>query len=123
MALDGSFTWPPELDDLKIDNGVSLDDHRDDEKLGQVLAAAVAFIETVHEETFTFSGSPTDELPAADVTLGLGTVRLAFRWHTRRRSPDALVSMSEMGAGRVPSFDPDIDRMCRLGRFAPPVIA
>lgn len=123
MPLDDSFVWPPELDDLKIDNGIELDDHRDDDKLGQVLAAAVSFIEGVHEETYTFSGEPTDLQPAADVLLGLGTVRLAYRWHTRRRSPDALVSMSELGAGRVPSFDPDIDRMCRIGRYAPPVIA
>jgi hypothetical protein len=49
-------------------------------------------------------------------------VRLASRWHTRRRSPDALIEMGELGASRVPSFDPDIDRLLRIGRHALPVV-
>lgn len=123
MALDDSFVWPPTLADLKIDQGIPANDTRDDAKLGQVLAAAVRFIEDVHDENYDFGQESGTDLLAADVLLGLGTIRLAFRWHTRRRSPDALVAMSELGAGRVPSFDPDIDRMCRIGRYAPPVIA
>ena len=117
-------SWPPTLADLKADRGIAADDTRDDVKLGQVVDAAVAFIERVHAETYDFEGADDPLLDSPDeVTLGLGTVRLAYRWHDRRRSPDALVSMSELGAGRVPSFDPDIDRMCRLGRYAPAVIA
>jgi hypothetical protein len=50
-------------------------------------------------------------------------LRLAGRWHTRRRSPDGLVAMAEMGAARVTSFDPDIDRLLRIGRHKRPRVA
>lgn len=115
--------WPPLLADLKIDSGVPANDARDNDKLTQVLDAAIAFVERVHEGNFTFSGTPTEDAPAPDADMSLGTIRLALRWHTRRRSPEALVAAGEMGSSRVPSFDPDIDRMLRIGRFSFPVIA
>lgn len=117
--------WPPLLADVKIDMGRDEDepDEQDDAQLEQVLAAAVGLIERVHRTRYDFAGESDSLLPAPDVTMSLGTCRLAARWHTRRRSPDALVAMGELGAGRVPSFDVDIDRMCRLGRFAPAVFA
>ena len=116
-------TWPVTLADLKIDAQIDPDDTRDDVAMQVVLSAAVSFIERVHGERYTFVGEPTLLLPAVPYDMRLGTARLAYRWHMRRRSPDALVAMGEMGSARVPSFDPDIDRMCRLGRFSPPVFA
>lgn len=115
--------WPPLLDDLKVDAGIDADDVRDDASLEQNLSAAIAFIERVHRETYDFAGESGSELDPPEASLALGTVRLALRWKSRRRSPDALVSMGELGAGRVPSFDVDIDRMLRIGRFAPAVFA
>ncbi len=115
--------WPPLLADLKTDMQVDISDTRDDVALAQVLAASISFIEGVHSETYDFGQESGSDLPAPDETLALGVCRLAARWHTRRRSPDALVSMGELGSGRVPSFDTDIDRMLRIGRFAPPVFA
>lgn len=120
MALE---TWPPTLDDLKIDKGTPLDDTRDDEQLQQVLDAAVSLIEGVHGTRYNFAHESGSRLPDPPVHMALGTCRLAARWHTRRRSPDALVAMGELGSARVSSYDVDIDRMCRLGRFAPPVFA
>ena len=122
MALD---QWPPLLSDLKIDASIDVADVRDDAPLQQVLDASISFVQRVHRGRYDFGlGESGDELlPAPDVGIVLGTVRLAARWHTRRRSPDALVSMGELGSGRVPSFDPDIDRMLRIGRYAPSVIA
>ncbi|MBN9739508.1 hypothetical protein DMP23_00040 [Amycolatopsis sp. A1MSW2902] len=64
---------------------------------------------------------PLGKAPGAD--LALGTLRLAGRWFTRRRSPDALISMGDLGSARVPSFDPDIDQLLRVGRFARAVVA
>jgi hypothetical protein len=116
-------TWPPTLDVLKTDAGIPLDDERDDDKLTQTLEAAIVLIERVHSGRYDFAGESGSPLPGPDAAMILGTCRMAARWNTRRRSPDALVSMGEMGAGRVPSFDVDIDRMCRLGRFAPAVFA
>jgi hypothetical protein len=117
--------WPPLLADLKLDASIDEADDRDDPALAQTLSAAVSFVQRVHRGRYDFGlGNVGDDLlPAPDVTMSLGTVRLAMRWHTRRRSPDALVSMGEMGAGRVPSFDTDIDRSLRIGRYAPSVIA
>lgn len=115
--------WPPLLADLKTDASIS--DARDDARLGQTLAAAISFVQRMHRGRYDFGlGEAGDDLlPTPDVAMTLGVVRLALRWHTRRRSPDALVSMGELGAGRVPSFDVDIDRALRLGRYAPSVIA
>lgn len=118
-----TLTWPPTLDDLKIDKGTALDDTRNDAQLQQVLDAAITLVEDVHAERYDFMGESDSTLPAPPTTMVLGTCRLAARWHTRRRSPDALVAMGELGQGRVPSFDVDIDRMLRFGRFAPAVFA
>lgn len=119
--------WPPTLDALKTDlrsrgeDPFTLDP--DDDRLTQVLDAAVAFVERVRAGAFNFDGDLGSELPDPTSDLELGTLRLAGRWHTRRRSPDGLVEMGELGAGRVPSFDPDIDRLLGIGRFRGAVFA
>lgn len=120
MALS---TWPPPLDELKIDAKIDDDDTRDDNRLEQTLAAAVAFVERVHVGRYDFTTPPGVLLPAPPIDMLLGTIRLAVRWHDRRRSPDALIALGELGASRVPSFDVDIDRMLRIGRYAPAVFA
>ena len=99
------------LADLKNDLG--LDDSRDDEALQANLDAAVAFVERIYPDL-------GDEVPA---DIKLGTIRLAGRWFTRRRSPDGLVTMGDLGAARIPSIDPDIERLLRIGRFRGPVFA
>lgn len=115
------MSWPPLLAELKLDAGIS--DTRDDDKLAVVLAASVAFVERVRGTSFNFDGDLGSALPAPTDDLVLGTLRLAIRWHNRRRSPDALVDMAELGAARVPSFDTDIDRLLGIGRFRGPVFA
>lgn len=76
---------------------------------------------SVVTEWFTVRASGKRRAPTPD--LHLGTLRLAGRWHTRRRSPDGLVAMAELGAARVPSFDPDIERLLKIGRYARAVFA
>lgn len=118
------MSWPPTLDDLKGDLGIAAEDTRDDVVLGDQLVAAVAFVERVRAASFNFAGDILSSLPSPHEDLILGTIRLAGRWNTRRRSPDGLVSMgAELGATRVPSFDPDIERLLGLGRYRDPVIA
>jgi len=121
--------WPPDLDALKADmrsrgepDG-QLDD--DNVRLQQVLDAAVAFVERVRSGDYNFAGDPDSELPdpGKDAQLVLGTLRLARRWHERRRSPDGLVDMGELGSSRIPSVDPDIERLLGIGRFRGPVFA
>ena len=91
----------------------------DTERLQRVFAAAVEFVERIHKGRFNFTGAPSD-LPVPGESLKLGTLMLARRWDTRRRSPGGLVAMAELGAARVPSFDADIDRLLRIGRHAIP---
>lgn len=118
------MSWPPSVARLKDDLGIEPGDVRDDVRLGDQLAAAVAFVRRVRGGSFNFAADPFSPLPSPTEDLILGTVRLAGRWHTRRRSPDGLVSMgSELGSTRVPSIDPDIDRLLGIGRYRSPVIA
>lgn len=109
--------WPPTLDELKIDMKVDLTDLRDDDRLTQVLDAAVAFVERVRSDV-NFTADPLSTLPDPSADVRLGVLRLAGRWDVRRRSPDALIQMAEMGASRVPPFDSDIERLLGVGRFA-----
>lgn len=120
------MSWPPTLDELKTDmkhKPVTPVDPNEDERLEQVLDAAVAYVERVRGSSFNFAADPDSLLPDPTTDLWLGTMRLAGRWHTRRRSPDALVDMGELGGARVPGFDPDIERLLGIGRFAGPVFA
>jgi hypothetical protein len=115
--------WPPTLATLKVDLKLGPDDDRDDERLTLDLTAAVAFVERVRAGAFNFDDTLDSALPEPTADLILGTLRLAGRWDERRKSPDALIQMAEMGAGRVPTVDSDIDRLLGIGRFAPPVFA
>lgn len=110
------------LADLKVEMDIEADDTRDDERLTTHLDAAVAFVERVRRGQVDFEDDPLVDLPAPTADLKLGTLMLARRWHTRGRSPDGLVAMGELGSARVTSFDPDIDRLLRLGRHARAVV-
>jgi|SRR5690554_7811408 len=113
-----SAAWPPTLEELKVDLGIDPDDNRRDAQLKQALDAAIAYVERVRPG---FRYVETDlELPEPDADMRLGTLRLAGRWHIRRRSPDGVISMDQMGATRVSTGDVDIDRLLRLGRHGLP---
>lgn len=112
--------WPPVLAELKTD--LKIDDERDDERLQTMLDAACAFVERVHAGRYAF-GDLASTRPEVPADMRAGTLRLAGRWHKRRDSPNGLVAMGELGSARIPSFDPDIDRMLRVGRYRRAVIA
>jgi len=120
MTAPDANRWPPTLDELKIDAGIK--DTRQDAKLSQELEAAVAYIEDVRGGQVDFTATDPD-LAWPRATLRLGTIRLALRWQARGRSPDGMIASTEGGSVRVSSGDQDIDRMCRIGRYALPVIA
>lgn len=113
------MAWPPTLADLRVETGLEPDDTKRDAVLQPRLDAAIAFVEE-RRPGFNYANDPTVDLPAPDADLVLGTLMLASRWNTRRRSPDGLVQMgTELGSARVPAFDPDIERLLRIGRYAP----
>lgn len=116
------MSWPPELAELKSDMSIRVEETRDDDRLQLVLDAAVAFVERVHAGAYNF-GDPFAELPDVPADFTLGTLRLAGRWHIRRRSPDGLVTAGELGNSRVPAVDADIARLLRIDRFRGSVIA
>lgn len=111
-----------ELSDLKDEMDIELEDTRDDDRLARVLDAAMTFVERVRAGQFNFDADPLSAAPEPTADLKLGTLMLARRWHQRRRSPEGLVQMAEMGSARVASFDPDIDRLLRIGKHARPVV-
>lgn len=108
-------TWPPTVQDVKDDANITVS--TDDGRIAMVLDAAVAFVRDRRPQ-FNYDADVTSDLPDPTDDLWLGTVRLAGRWHSRRRSVDGLADMGEMGVGRVPSVDPDIERLLRIGRYA-----
>lgn len=109
-----------ELAALKADLGIT--DDRDDDGLQTQLDAALSFAHEVRAD-LNWDSDPDSELPAPTATHELGVIRLAGRWWTRRRSPDGLVQSNELGSSRIPSVDPDIERMLGIGRYRNPVFA
>lgn len=112
------MSWPPTLADIRKDRKLADDETREDAQLQQALDAAVAFVERVRPE-FNYA-DPLSDKPEPTADHVLGTVRLAGRWHDRRRASNGQTSMAELGNTSVPSVDPDISRLLRIGRFAPP---
>ena len=121
--------WPPCLADLKADAGRAVDDQDDTEDgaLAMVLDAAIVKVVELKGDSFDLDDDPEGESgesgvrAAPDSALILGTIRLARRWHDRRRSPDGSAVMAgELGTARIPAFDPDIERMLRIGRYSRP---
>lgn len=115
------MAWPPSLETLKTDMGVT--DTRDDERLQMVLDAAVSFVERARAGEFNFAGDLGSDLPEPNSDLQLGTIRHAGRLHTRRKSPEMVISGGEFGSTRIPSVDPDIERLLGIGRFRGPAFA
>lgn len=113
--------WPPTLDQLKTDMKIDTVDAARDVRLTQVLDAAIAFVQRARPNIQYDSGDIDQiDFPEPTDDLVLGTLRLAARWDIRRRSPDGLVTMNELGTSRVTSYDVDIDRLLRIGRSIPP---
>ena len=110
--------WPPTLAQLKGDLRIPIENERDDVELQQDLDAAVVYVQRERSDLdFTADPMLLGTVPRPDSDVVLGTIRLAGRWNARRRSPDGLVAMAELGTARVPAFDPDIERMLQIGRY------
>lgn len=112
--------WAPLLADVKVD--LRIEDTIDDGALQPCLDAAIAFVRERHEATYNVDEDPFSTLPSVPSSVRLGTVRLAGRWYTRRRSPDGLIATADFGTSRIPSIDADIERLLKIGRYSKPVI-
>jgi hypothetical protein len=111
-----SKSWPPKVEALRQELGRKPEDTADDDLLKSALAAAISFVQRVHQERYNFGDAPL--LSAPDDDMHLGTLYLARRLHSRRRSPDGVIDLGELGSTRIPSFDPDIDRLLQIGRYS-----
>jgi hypothetical protein len=85
---------------------------------------AIADVEEELAGTYNFHGASVAELllPAPTQNIILGTLRYAVRLKQRTSSPDGLVDLGELGSARIPSSDPDIDRLLRIRRYRPPMV-
>lgn len=117
------MSWPPGVRAFKDDLGIDPEDIRDDPRLAVQLAAAVAYVQNIHEGRYDFTADASGPLPSPDADMVLGALRLARRWDVRRNSPDGLIVAGEFGTSRVPALDADIERMLRIGRSNPGTIA
>lgn len=106
-------TWPPTVDDVQVDIGIGTD--VDPVVLATELAAAIAYVQRVR--SFNYTGDPLDDRPAPTDDVWLGTVRLARRWHDRRRSSTGQIYLGDTGTDSVPYTDPDIAQLLGIGRF------
>lgn len=111
----------PDLDTLK--SLFAVPDTRDDAALQLFLNAATKFVMRVRASDLNFDADLTNPNPAPGDDFLLGTYMLAYRWFTRRRSPDGIVQMGDLGTGRVPRVDADIARLLGIDQFSGPVIA
>ena len=123
----GWGVWPPCLSDVKVDMGRAGDDQDDteDAELSMVLDAAIVKVVELKGSTFDLDDDPEGESgesgvrAAPDAALILGTIRLARRWHDRRRSPGNVAPAGgDLGMAVLPGYDADIERMLRIGRYA-----
>ena len=120
--------WAPALSDLKTFRKTSsTDDAHNDDALQLALDAAIAYVEGVHAGRYYFPGESgssessnvnADDLPEPDMSIWLGTLLLASRWFARRATPEFIAESADLGSVRIPSFDSDIERLLRIGRFA-----
>ena len=111
---------PPTLADLKADMNIS--DTRDDVVLQTQLDAAIAYAMTARPE-LNYDANPLNNNPSPSAAFRLGVIRQVGRWNARRRSPDMVVAGGDLGTSRIPSWDPDIERMMKIGRYRGPTFA
>lgn len=114
-------TWPPTLEELKADMKVDAEDERFDVALQVTLDAAVAYVERVRagEVDFAHPEAPEGELTGVDEDLVLGTLRYARRLDIRRDSPSGMVVTDQIGSTPIAGWDADIEKLLRVGRYAP----
>ena len=103
--------WPPDLPTFKADMRIADADERDDALLAADLAAAIAYVERVRSDV-DFTEPVGDD-------LFKGTLMEAARLFQRRKSPDGVVNLGQLGTGRVPGWDADLEKLLGVGRFAP----
>lgn len=113
--------WPPTVDDLKADMKMDADDDRFNDALQLTLDAAVAYVQRARrgEVDFDNPDDPGEDLAGVDDDLVLGTLRYARRLDIRRDSPSGMIVTDQIGATPVAGWDQDIERLLRIGRFAP----
>lgn len=109
-----SRTWPPTVADVKTDTSIKID--TDDDRLSMVLDAAIAYVQDKRKR-FNYTADPLSCDPDPTDDLWLGTVRLAGRWHIRRRSAAGQIYGGDGATDTVPYVDPDIERLLGIGRF------
>lgn len=96
---------------------LGIQDARDDDALGQFVAAVNAAIRSPWACAYGVTGDP-----GWPDHIVLGAVLLAARLFSRRNSPSGVASFGDQGAVYVQRNDPDVAMLLGLGNYAPPAV-
>ena len=98
--------------------GLNPADVFDEAALDGAVAAANAYLDRLPARLT----STIDEPPAPLATATQAATMQAARWYSRRNSPQGVANFEELGAAYVSRYDPDLERLLRIGRSAMPSV-
>lgn len=119
---EGNQVWPPTLPTLFKDAQSQVKES-ESEALQLVLDTAIEFVEDKRSDLAFSMGEISKTKPPPDKMVVLGTIRLALRWHFRRRALQGFVDAGEQGVQRLPASDDDLHRMLKIGRYRKAITA
>lgn len=110
--------WLPQEDVLAY---LGMDDSDSEaSSVSRARLAAAAYVERNRPDLLTLVELTPTYLPTPEVFEG--ALLLTARLHARKASPTGLASYGEFGPAAVLRFDPDVERLLGVGRYAPPAV-
>lgn len=109
---------PPLLTVAGVKQWLRISDPADDELIGWALAAT---LDHVRRLPFIQLQADPDDPDTWDSDALLGTLMLTARSYRRRNTPGGLEAIGDQVA-YTPQYDPDIERLLRVGKRAAPAV-
>lgn len=94
-----------------------------DPYLGGVVDAVNAYVESVPSKRVNIITDPDgNPLEVWTKDTEHAAIMLASRLYTRRNSPNGIETMNELGTSYVARYDPDIEKLLRIGVYNIPMV-
>lgn len=123
IRTDPTAPWLP-IADVLDQLGVDVTDDAKVASIERTRKAAAALVERARPDLVTRDAAAETgwTFVPSDAAIVDGAVLLTARLFARRSSPAGLASFGEFGPAAVLRFDPDIERLIGVGRYARPGI-